>query len=95
LCLPSNYEIDSQSGKTKIISEQRYIGEGKGKAVALVSSGSTIKTFKSLTDCAKFLGISTQTVNSKLLNGQPVKSNKVGDQIYTIKRVDFSKPDSQ
>lgn len=60
--------------------------------MALVASDSTVKTFKSLTDCAKFLGILSQTVNSKLLSGLPVKGKggQVGDQIYTIKRVDFS-----
>lgn len=88
LSLPSNYEIDKQNGKIFIISEQKYLGEGKSKAVALVASDSTVNTFKSLTDCAKFLGISTQTVNSKLLSGLPVKGSE--GQIYTIKRVDFT-----
>jgi len=92
LSLPSNFEIAPQNGKVWIISEQKYLGEGKSKAVALVASDSTVKTFKSLTDCAKFLGISTQTVNSKLLSGLPVKGSgaQVGDKFSTIKRVDFS-----
>lgn len=84
LSLPSNYDV--KEGKTWIISKHKYLGEGKRKAVALVSSNSVFKTFNSITDCAKFLGVTTMTITSKLKLSQPVK---VGDESYIINKVDF------
>ena len=77
LSKPSNLEYQDD-GRIYIISEQRFLVQGGGsrrKVELLYPEGTLIQTFKSQADCAKFLGISTQTISAKLQKGERVNYN--------------------
>ncbi len=68
LAAPSNLEIIN--GRTFIVSEQRYINNGKGKSlnnpIILVDKQdeSIIRTFLLQAECAKYFGVSESTIAS-------------------------------
>jgi hypothetical protein len=65
---PSNYEI--REGKIFILSLNRYKVDNKNITVTLVKkSGEVFKSFSSIVECAKYLGIARSTVNNRALNG--------------------------
>lgn len=89
----SNFE-NMEDGRIFILSEGRYLKRGKGKEggkakkVVLLSPEQTvIKTFKSLSDCAKFLGFPLSTVSYKLRKNQPIKFQ---NKLCLLNRVDDS-----
>lgn len=63
---PSNYEI--REGKTFILSLNRYKVDNKNITVTLVK-GEVFKSFSSIAECAKYLGIARSIVNNRALNG--------------------------
>lgn len=71
LSLSSNYEL--RDGKRWIVSEGRFAPDKdiwKGKAVALLTTeGTVIKTFKTVTACASFLGVNQATVSKIMKKG--------------------------
>lgn len=75
LAAPSNLEIIN--GRTFILSEQRYLNSGKGKSlnnlISLVNkqdlNESTVRTFSSQAECAKYLGVAESTVSNRLKKG--------------------------
>ena len=61
LSRPSNYE--KREDGIWIISENKYLKGGKSKPILLIDQkGSILYSFYSVTDCAKFLGKSRQTI---------------------------------
>lgn len=69
---PSNYE--NRNGRIWIISQNKFLIEGIRKEVQLIDDqGNILKTFKSLTDCAKFLGVAKSTVSDRLKNNHYFK----------------------
>ena len=69
LSKPSNYEL-RQDGRIWIKSESKYMRDTKSTSVELIYSDVIVETFHSLTDCAKFLGVSRPTVSTRLAKGQ-------------------------
>lgn len=65
LSMPSNYE-KREDGRIWIKSEGKYMWDVKSIAVELISQDGIIENFHSLTDCAKFLGVSRATVSLRL-----------------------------
>jgi hypothetical protein len=73
LSIPSNYE-DREDGKIWIRSEKKYLGE-KAKGVEVISfDGLILKTFNSISECAKFLGLSQQTLSYRLKQNNPCEA---------------------
>lgn len=70
LNLPSNYEINN--GKFFIISLDRFRVDNDAVSIQLLDivSSATIKSFSSISDCAKFLNIARSTVNNRALKGK-------------------------
>ena len=61
LSRPSNY--DKREDGIWIISENKYLKGGKSKPILFIDQkGSILHSFDSVTDCAKFLGKSRQTI---------------------------------
>nr|YP_009663708.1 hypothetical protein [Dactylella tenuis]QCW06846.1 hypothetical protein [Dactylella tenuis] len=91
LNLTSNYET-REDGRVWIISENKYQAKksgagGKKKCVQLISlDGSVFKTFNSLTDCGKFLGVSRKTVSNKMEKSQSVLFE---GKSYTLRTIDY------
>jgi hypothetical protein len=68
---PSNFEI--REGRKFIKSLNRFEGTGKHPTVELLEdSGRIIKTFASVSDCAKFLGLSRNVVYNRLNKGKAI-----------------------
>ena len=67
---PSNYEI--KKGKFFIISLDRLRVDNEAVLIQLLDivSSATIKSFSSISDCAKFLKIARSTVNNRALKGK-------------------------
>jgi len=74
---PSNYE--KKGDRIWIISQNKFLIEGIRKEVQIIDDqGNILKTFKSLTDCAKLLGVAKSTVSDRLKNNKEFKfENKV------------------
>ena len=70
LNLPSNYEI--KNGKLFIISLGRFKVDNEAVSIQLLDAVlfATIKSFSSISDCAKFLKIARSTVNNRALKGK-------------------------
>lgn len=68
---PSNIEV-KEEGRLFIKSLNRfYTGSGKTEVQIISNKGLVFKTFTSLSDCAKFLGISQPTAKNRLIKNQP------------------------
>ena len=68
---PSNYEI--KDGRTIIKSLNRVAGVSKHPNVLLQQEkGSIIKTFYSVSECAKYLGVSRTVVYDRIDNGKAI-----------------------
>lgn len=70
LNLPSNYVI--KNGKLFIKSLDRFKVDNEAVSIQLldVVSSATIKSFSSISDCAKFLKLARSTVNNRALRGK-------------------------
>ena len=72
--MPSNYEY-REGGRIWVISKGRFINNqgNKEKEIALISPERIeIKKFRSITECAEFLGVSRPTVARRVQKNQPV-----------------------
>lgn len=79
---PSNFEI--REGRKFIKSLNRFEGTGQQPTVELLEdSGCVIKTFASVSDCAKFLGVSRTVVYNRLAEGKAILFD---NKCYYIKR---------
>jgi hypothetical protein len=67
---PSNYEI--RDGKLFILSLNRFRVYNSAVSILLVDANTdeTIKSFLSLAECARYLGIARSTVNNRALKGK-------------------------
>lgn len=71
---PSNYEIIK--GRTLIKSLNKFLITRVKTQVELIDmEGLKFKTFKSMNNCAEFLGVSTHTVSKRIKTGEPVSLN--------------------
>ena len=70
LNLPSNYQI--KNGKLFIIFLDRFKVDNEAVLIQLLDavSSATIKSFSSISDCAKLLKIARFTVNNRALKGK-------------------------
>lgn len=67
---PSNIEV-KEDGRLFIKSLNRfYTGSGKTEVQIISDKGLVLKTFTSLSDCAKFLGLTQPTVKNRLIKNQ-------------------------
>jgi LAGLIDADG endonuclease len=69
---PSNFEI-KEDGRVYIISLNKYLTGGTRKPLLLTlkdPNGSVISTFRTRSECAKFLGVSANTVTSRMQEGK-------------------------
>lgn len=81
---PSNFEI--RDGRKFIKSLNRFEGAGQQPAVKLLDdSGCIIKAFASVSDCAKFLGVSRSVVYNRI---EKNKAIILDNKDYYIKRED-------
>jgi hypothetical protein len=68
---PSNIEV-KEDGRLFIKSLNRfYTGSGKTEVQIISNKGLILKRFTSLSDCAKFLGLTQPTVKNRLIKNQP------------------------
>jgi len=71
LLAPSNFEI--REGRKFIKSLNRFEGTGKQPTVELLDeSGRIFKTFVSVSDCARFLGVTRSVVYNRLGEGKGI-----------------------
>lgn len=70
LNLSSNYEI--RNGKLFILSLDRFRVDNEAVSIELldVASFAAIKSFNSISDCAKYLKLARSTVNNRALKGK-------------------------
>jgi len=66
---PSNIEV-KEEGRLFIKSLNRFSASGNTKVQIIEYSGLILNTFTSLTECAKFLGVSQTTVKNRLIENQ-------------------------
>lgn len=71
LNMPSNYRV-GEDERTWIISEERYLSTGKEGVQIIFPDGTEVKSFQSVTACAKFLGIPQPTLTYKLKHNKPL-----------------------
>jgi hypothetical protein len=82
---PSNYEI--REGRTFILSLNRYRVDNSAIGVLLVEKdGEVLKSFPSVAECAKYLGIARSTVKRRVENGQqfilkPIKEKDMSSSL--------------
>src|SRR4051794_33376517 len=81
---PSNYEM--RGGRIWVISQNKYLNEGIRKEVQIIDNqGNILKTFNSLTDCGKFLGIAKSTVSDRIKKNH---SFKFANSLVSLKMVE-------
>ena len=81
----SNYSVSD--GKTFIKSLNRRLSTNKKVAVQVITkdNGVVIKTFSSVSECAKFLGINVQTLHYRINNNSYFHSSTF-NQTVSVKR---------
>ena len=88
LSRPSNYERDVD-GRNLIMSEGKYQGKGKRRGVQIIyPDGKIAESFKSGSDCARFLGLPIKTFFWKLDKNKSVFFNNQECQIKRIVQED-------
>ena len=81
---PSNLEV--RNGNTWVISQNRFINRTEANIVQLIGDqGEIVETFYTFKDCAKYLGVSLQTIPNRINKNSRFRFK---DKFYTIKKVE-------
>ncbi len=80
---PSNLEI--RNGNIRVISQNRFINRMTANLIQLIScNGEVLASFDSYKDCAKFLGVSPQTIPNRIARDSQIKYK---DILCNLKKV--------